>query len=51
MKVKVPSCSVAYILDYHKTGVSGLKAIGELKIGGQNGFLFLLRNATVWYYS
>lgn len=49
MKVKVPLCSVAYILGYHKTEISGLKALGELK--GQNGFLFLLRNVTVWYFS
>lgn len=45
------SSSVAYILGYHKTGNSGLKTLAELKIGGQNGFFFLLRNATVWYYS
>lgn len=52
VKVKVPPCSVAYILGYHKTGNSGFKTLAELKIGGQNGFFFfLLRNATVWYYS
>lgn len=40
VKVKVPPCSVAYILGYHKTGNSGLKALAELKIGGQNGLFF-----------